>query len=93
MLDAWTSANYIPFLGITVHWISSKWELKEILINFCKLSGSYSGENLYESFIKCCDNNMNILIKVYLFYLFFIYNFTLLLISIIILNIDYGMYN
>ncbi|CAB4484797.1 unnamed protein product [Rhizophagus irregularis] len=33
-LDAWTSPSYIPFLEITVHWISREWELKEILIDF-----------------------------------------------------------
>ncbi|EXX51121.1 hypothetical protein RirG_264420 [Rhizophagus irregularis DAOM 197198w] len=62
-LDAWTSPSYIPFLGITVHWISREWELKEILIDFCKLSGPHSGENLHESFVKCCDD-MRILTKI-----------------------------
>ncbi|GES89331.1 zinc finger BED domain-containing protein RICESLEEPER 2-like [Rhizophagus clarus] len=62
-LDAWTSPSYIPFLGITVHWISYEWELKEILINFCKLSGPHSGENLHKVFVKCCDD-MRILTKV-----------------------------
>ncbi|CAB5157831.1 unnamed protein product [Rhizophagus irregularis] len=62
-LDAWTSPSYIPFLGITVHWISYKWELKEILIDFCKLSGPHSGENLHEVFVKCCVD-MRILTKI-----------------------------
>ncbi|CAB4421604.1 unnamed protein product [Rhizophagus irregularis] len=62
-LDAWTSPSYIPFLGITVHWISHEWELKEILIDFCKLSGPHSGENLHESFVKSCDD-MRILTKI-----------------------------
>ncbi|GES95090.1 zinc finger BED domain-containing protein RICESLEEPER 2-like [Rhizophagus clarus] len=38
-------------------------ELKEILIDFCKLSGPHSGENLHEVFVKCCDN-MRILTKI-----------------------------
>ncbi|CAB4495821.1 unnamed protein product [Rhizophagus irregularis] len=62
-LDAWTSPSYIPFLRITVHWISHEWELKEILIDFCKLSGPHSGENLHESFVKSCDD-MRILTKI-----------------------------
>ncbi|GES80463.1 ribonuclease H-like domain-containing protein [Rhizophagus clarus] len=28
----------------------------EILINFCKLSGPHSEENLHEVFVKCCDD-------------------------------------
>ncbi|CAB4445821.1 unnamed protein product [Rhizophagus irregularis] len=62
-LDAWTSSNFLPFLGITVHWISQNWELKEILIDFCKLSGPHSGENLFQTFIQCCDD-MRILTKI-----------------------------
>ena len=50
-MDAWTSPNYIPFLGITAHWIDSQWELKSILIDFVKLSGPHSGENLSEAFM------------------------------------------
>ncbi|CAB5164844.1 unnamed protein product [Rhizophagus irregularis] len=62
-LDAWTSSNFLPFLRITVHWIFKNWELKEILIDFCKLSGPHSGENLFQTFIQCCDD-MRILTKI-----------------------------
>ncbi|CAB5183107.1 unnamed protein product [Rhizophagus irregularis] len=61
--DAWTSPSYIPFLGITVHWITQDWQLKETLIDFCKLSGPHSGKNLYETFEHCCDD-MRILTKI-----------------------------
>ncbi|CAJ0644801.1 14788_t:CDS:10 [Entrophospora sp. SA101] len=30
----WTSANTIPFLGITSHWINIDWQLQETLIDF-----------------------------------------------------------
>ncbi|EXX66148.1 hypothetical protein RirG_126610 [Rhizophagus irregularis DAOM 197198w] len=63
-LDAWTFSNFLSFLEITVHWISQNWELKEILIDFCKLSGPHSGENLFQTFIQCCDD-MRILTKIY----------------------------
>jgi len=43
----------------------------EILIDFYKLSGAHSGENLAEAFIKCC-NEFDILSKVYLQYYYFI---------------------
>lgn len=63
-LDAWTSPNYMAFLGITAHWITKDWELKEILIDFHKLVGIHSGENLAEAFINCI-NEFNIITKVY----------------------------
>ena len=65
-MDAWIFPNYIAFLGITAHWISKDWKLKEILIGFHKLSGSHSGENLADAFVSCCDE-LNILLKVYIY--------------------------
>jgi hypothetical protein len=62
-LDAWTSPNYMAFLGITAHWITKDWELKEILIDFYKLVGTHSGENLAEAFLTCV-NEFDILTKV-----------------------------
>ncbi|CAJ0766457.1 17422_t:CDS:2 [Entrophospora sp. SA101] len=50
-LDCWTSANTIPFLGITSHWINIDWQLQETLIDFVKLSGPHSGDNLREAFV------------------------------------------
>ncbi|CAJ0766458.1 17423_t:CDS:2 [Entrophospora sp. SA101] len=47
----WTSANTIPFLGITSHWINIDWQLQETLIDFVKLSGPHSGDNLREAFV------------------------------------------
>ena len=32
-LDAWTSKNQISFLGISAHWISSNWELKNTILD------------------------------------------------------------
>jgi len=77
-LDAWTSPNCIAFLGITAHWITKDWKLKEILIDFCKLTGSHSGENLAEVFINCMDD-LNILSKVYIIYVIIIFTVLFLL--------------
>jgi hypothetical protein len=49
-LDAWTSKNKLPFLGISVHWIDEKWNLKCSILDFCFLSGPHSGENLATHF-------------------------------------------
>ncbi|CAB5175595.1 unnamed protein product [Rhizophagus irregularis] len=51
-VDAWTSKNQIPFLGISVHWINKKWELKCTTLDFCVLSGSHTGANLSEKFLN-----------------------------------------
>jgi hypothetical protein len=48
-LDAWTSQNGIPFLGITAKWINDNWEIQTILVGFERLIGSHSGENLAEA--------------------------------------------
>jgi len=33
-LDAWTSRNQLPFLGITAHWVDSEWDLRSTLLDF-----------------------------------------------------------
>ena len=51
-IDAWTSKNQIPFLGISVHWINKNWELKCTTLDFCILSGPHTGENLAQKFLE-----------------------------------------
>jgi len=46
-------------------------ELVEILVDFYKLNGTHSGENLAESFINCC-NEFKILTKVCIYFLIFL---------------------
>jgi len=53
-LDTWTSPNALSFLGITGHWVDSNWNMMEILVDFCKLSGPHTGENLADAFIDSC---------------------------------------
>ena len=45
-LDAWTSKNQIPFLGVTAHWIDENWNFNQITLEFHHLEGSHTGENL-----------------------------------------------
>lgn len=44
----------LSFLGITCHWIDNDWNLQQTLVDFIKLSGSHSGENIYEAFEQSC---------------------------------------
>lgn len=71
-LDAWTSKNQIPFLGISAHWISSNWELKNTILDFQLLEGTHSGENLARVFFSTIKE-YGILNKVSLFLLYFDY--------------------
>jgi hypothetical protein len=38
-LDAWTSANQLPFLAIIGHWVTPNFEYKERILEFCELEG------------------------------------------------------
>jgi len=91
-LDAWTSPNCIAFLGITAHWISENWQLNEILIDFHKLRGAHSGENLAEAFVQCC-NEFDVLSKVFNYLycnmILLFLNFNLILINI---HLGFSMY-
>jgi hypothetical protein len=62
VLDGWTSPNVIEFLGITAHYIDANWNLKEVLVDFVELSGSHSGDNLAQAFVKFLQDK-KILIK------------------------------
>ncbi|GBC32327.2 zinc finger BED domain-containing protein RICESLEEPER 2-like [Rhizophagus irregularis DAOM 181602=DAOM 197198] len=55
-VDAWTSKNQLPFLGISVHWINKKCELQSLTLDFCLLSGQHSGENLAQQFLKVLED-------------------------------------
>ena len=39
-------------MDITAYWISDKWELKSLLIDFIKLEGLHTGINIKEAFLK-----------------------------------------
>ena len=49
-MDIWTAPNGIPFLGITLLWITHDWQLKSILFDFIPFRGSHTGALIFESF-------------------------------------------
>lgn len=65
-IDAWTSKNTLPFLGITVHWINQEWKICSSTLDFSFLPGSHSGENLAKKFLEVL-NDFNISTKVLFF--------------------------
>lgn len=51
-----------------MHWISKDWKLCDSLLDFIKLSGPHSGENICNAFVKSCDE-FGILEKVNFLYI------------------------
>lgn len=47
-LDAWSSPAHLPYLGITAHWITSKFEPKEILLSMKELPYPHSAYEIQE---------------------------------------------
>ncbi|KAF9399400.1 hypothetical protein BGZ94_005737, partial [Podila epigama] len=45
-LDGWTSPFQTSFLGITAHWLSDDWELKDVTIGFEHLKRAHTAEVL-----------------------------------------------
>jgi hypothetical protein len=91
-LDGWTSKNQISFLGISAHWISKDWKLKNVILDFKKLDGPHSGENIANVFFNTIKE-YNIATKVNLFYLFiilfiYLFIFNLLLFNLLLLDIS-----
>jgi hypothetical protein len=66
-IDAWTSKNTLPFLGITVHWIDLQWELRNFTLDFLLLSGPHTGENLANKFLDTLKD-FNIVTKVFILF-------------------------
>ena len=46
MFDAWTSAMMRGFLGITHHFLDSRWNIHLNLMSFSELDGPHTGENI-----------------------------------------------
>ena len=70
-IDAWTSKNTLPFLGITVHWISNEWVLCSSTLDFSLLPGSHSGNNLANKFLEILSD-YDIKTKVFFLIYFFL---------------------
>ncbi|CDH61110.1 predicted protein [Lichtheimia corymbifera JMRC:FSU:9682] len=51
-LDAWTSEQKVPILGVTAQWITDSWEQQSCIIGFEPLSGPHSGANLAMAFCQ-----------------------------------------
>jgi hypothetical protein len=47
-IDAWTSEGGKAFLGMVVHYTTSKWQVSEQLCGFSAIHGQHTGEHLAE---------------------------------------------
>ena len=79
-IDAWTDRRGRSFIGVTGHFINSKCEPETVLIDFVRLKGSHTGENiqrttefildrynLREKVFKIVTDNASSMIKAYKF--------------------------
>lgn len=54
-LDAWTSPNHHPFLGIVIHFIDNTYTVRREVLGFEILSGIHSGMNMAEKIWSVLD--------------------------------------
>lgn len=54
-LDAWTSGRKFQYLGITVYWMDSNYDLSDTVIGFKRLQESHTAENLYNILGQCLE--------------------------------------
>lgn len=47
-LDAWSSPAHLPYLGITAHWVTSKFEPHEVLLNMSELPYPHGANEIQE---------------------------------------------
>lgn len=55
-LDGWTDPFQKAFLGVTAHWINTKWKLQEVVIGFKPLGGSHTGHKMMEAFAAVVEH-------------------------------------
>ena len=62
-MDVWTThkSSWIPYLGITVHWIDKNWEMQHMLLDLVYLgSQAHTGAFLGEKFMECLTKKFGI---------------------------------
>ncbi|CAI5990663.1 unnamed protein product [Closterium sp. NIES-64] len=71
--DIWTSENNVAFMGVTAHYVTSDFQLKQAVIDFRELKGSHTGDLIADEleevlwewglekmlFAVTCDNTEN----------------------------------
>ena len=53
--DLWTPPNCKSILGVTGHWITNDWILKDVLLDAVEIKGNHSGNNIAKHIVKICD--------------------------------------
>lgn len=76
--DCWTSNNQQSYMGITIHYFNSEFQLKSYLIGMEDLKEKHSGQYLLQIFIQCLDE-YNLSKKIFRYLLTIINNILLIL--------------
>ena len=54
-LDAWSSSAHIPYLGVTAHWVTPKFEPYELLLSMEELPYSHGATEIQEHLVDLFD--------------------------------------
>src|SRR4051812_32891525 len=54
-LDAWSSSAHIPYLGVTAHWVTSKFEPCELLLSMEELPYPHGATEIQEHLVNLFD--------------------------------------
>jgi hypothetical protein len=50
--DAWSSKNFIGFLGVTAHFINAEFQMVSRTIDISQIHGSHTGINICEALLS-----------------------------------------
>ena len=54
--DIWSSIKNEAFIGVTIHYITNEWELKHFTLEVLRITGSHTGNAIYEILCKLLDD-------------------------------------
>lgn len=54
--DIWSSIKNEAFIGITIHYITNEWELKHFTLEVLRVTGSHTGNAIYEILTKLLED-------------------------------------
>ena len=53
--DVWTSPNSKSILGVTGHWLTNDWVMKEILLDAIEIKGNHTGDNIGKHLLEIIE--------------------------------------
>jgi hypothetical protein len=54
--DIWTSPSTKAFISLTAHFIDTKWNLRNLIVDFKQICGSHTGINIKNAFVLSLES-------------------------------------